>query len=57
MKTHTIGSGFSCAKGFLLEHKPEEAAVIIQVVTQVLLMFLLIYKFHRGNIVILHFVT
>lgn len=36
MKTHTIGSGFSCAKGFLLEHKPEEAAVIIQVVTQTL---------------------
>ncbi|KAK9051407.1 hypothetical protein SSX86_028034 [Deinandra increscens subsp. villosa] len=36
MKTHTIGSGFSCAKGFLLERKPEEAAAIIQVVTQTL---------------------
>ncbi|KAI3503735.1 hypothetical protein L1887_32184 [Cichorium endivia] len=36
MKTHTIGSGFSCAKGFLLQHKPEEAAKIIQVVTQTL---------------------
>ncbi|KAJ9563476.1 hypothetical protein OSB04_008636 [Centaurea solstitialis] len=34
MKTHTIGSAFSCAKGFLLEHKPEEAAAMIQVVTQ-----------------------
>ncbi|KVH97280.1 uncharacterized protein LOC112522919 [Cynara cardunculus var. scolymus] len=37
MKTHTIGSGFSCAKGFLLEHKPEEAAAMVQVVTQTLL--------------------
>ncbi|KAL4586131.1 hypothetical protein LXL04_010762 [Taraxacum kok-saghyz] len=36
MKSHTIGSGFSCAKGFLLEHKPEEAAAVIQVVTQTL---------------------
>ncbi|KAL8227866.1 hypothetical protein R6Q57_015450 [Mikania cordata] len=36
MKTHTIGSGFSCAKGFLLERKPEEAAAIIQVVTRTL---------------------
>lgn len=36
MKTHTIGSGFSCAKGFLLERKPEEAAAMIQVVTQTL---------------------
>ncbi|KAJ0837371.1 hypothetical protein HanRHA438_Chr16g0777481 [Helianthus annuus] len=36
MKTHTIGSGFSCAKGFLLERKPKEAAAIIQVVTQTL---------------------
>ncbi|KAM0017073.1 hypothetical protein Hdeb2414_s0028g00703881 [Helianthus debilis subsp. tardiflorus] len=36
MKTHTIGSGFSCAKGFVLERKPKEAAAIIQVVTQTL---------------------
>lgn len=36
MKTHTIGSGFSCAKGFLLERKPEEAAAMIQVVAQTL---------------------
>ncbi|KAI7741507.1 hypothetical protein M8C21_007737 [Ambrosia artemisiifolia] len=36
MKTHTIGSGFSCAKGFLLERKPNEAAAVIQVVTQTL---------------------
>ncbi|KAK1425256.1 hypothetical protein QVD17_20604 [Tagetes erecta] len=36
MKTHTIGSCFSCAKGLLLECKPEEAAAIIQVVTQTL---------------------
>ncbi|KAI3818528.1 hypothetical protein L1987_12337 [Smallanthus sonchifolius] len=36
MNAHTIGSGFSCAKGFLLEHKPKEAAAIIQVVSQTL---------------------
>lgn len=36
MKTHTIGSGFSCAKGFLLERKPEEAAAVVQVVMQTL---------------------
>nr|GEY65656.1 hypothetical protein [Tanacetum cinerariifolium] len=36
MKTHTIGSGLSCAKGLLLERKPEEAAAIILVVTQTL---------------------
>ncbi|KAK1412213.1 hypothetical protein QVD17_33266 [Tagetes erecta] len=36
MKAHTIGSGFSCAKGFLLERKPKEAAAMIQVVTQTL---------------------
>ncbi|PWA78837.1 hypothetical protein CTI12_AA209980 [Artemisia annua] len=36
MKTHTIGSGLSCAKGLLLECKPEEAAAIILVVTQTL---------------------
>ncbi|XP_071735908.1 uncharacterized protein [Rutidosis leptorrhynchoides] len=34
MKTHTIGSCFSCAKGLLLERKPEESAAIIQVITQ-----------------------
>ncbi|KAI3796602.1 hypothetical protein L1987_39280 [Smallanthus sonchifolius] len=27
MKTHTISSGFSCAKGCLLERKPEEADI------------------------------
>ncbi|XP_022137991.1 uncharacterized protein LOC111009262 [Momordica charantia] len=27
---HTLGSAISCAKGFLLERKPEEAAAIIQ---------------------------
>ncbi|KAH0992880.1 hypothetical protein GBA52_004363 [Prunus armeniaca] len=36
MKQHTVASGFSCAKGFLLEHKPEEAASIIQVLNQTL---------------------
>ncbi|XP_030548261.1 uncharacterized protein LOC115753682 [Rhodamnia argentea] len=34
MKQHTVGSGFSCAKGFLLEGKPEEAATVIQVLNQ-----------------------
>ncbi|XP_004296798.1 PREDICTED: uncharacterized protein LOC101296087 [Fragaria vesca subsp. vesca] len=29
-KKHTVVSGFSCAKGLLLEHKPEEAAAVIQ---------------------------
>ncbi|KAI4338506.1 hypothetical protein MLD38_023555 [Melastoma candidum] len=33
-KQHTIGSAFSCAKGLILEHKPEEAAAIISVVNQ-----------------------
>ncbi|XP_019179800.1 PREDICTED: uncharacterized protein LOC109174997 [Ipomoea nil] len=31
MKHHTISSAFSCAKGLLIGHKPEEAAAIIQV--------------------------
>ncbi|XP_061994108.1 uncharacterized protein LOC133712045 [Rosa rugosa] len=30
-KQHTVVSGFSCAKGLLLEHKPEEAAAVIQI--------------------------
>ncbi|KAG6664335.1 uncharacterized protein LOC122300455 isoform X1 [Carya illinoinensis] len=34
MRQHTLVSGFSCAKGFLLEHKPEDAAAIIQVLHQ-----------------------
>ncbi|PRQ39150.1 hypothetical protein RchiOBHm_Chr4g0421891 [Rosa chinensis] len=29
-KQHTVVSGFSCAKGLLLEHKPEEAAAVVQ---------------------------
>ncbi|XP_068333501.1 uncharacterized protein [Pyrus communis] len=36
MKQHTVASGLSCAKGFLLECKPEEAASIIQVLNQIL---------------------
>ncbi|CAH9084419.1 unnamed protein product [Cuscuta europaea] len=31
MNRHTISSAFSCAKGFLIDCKPEEAAAIIQV--------------------------
>ncbi|XP_062174870.1 uncharacterized protein LOC133880026 [Alnus glutinosa] len=34
MKQHTLASGFSCAKGFLLERKPGDAADIIQVLNQ-----------------------
>ncbi|KAB1214048.1 hypothetical protein CJ030_MR5G017311 [Morella rubra] len=34
LKQHTIVSGFSCAKGFLLERKPEDAAAIIQLLNQ-----------------------
>ncbi|XP_030508518.2 uncharacterized protein LOC115723225 [Cannabis sativa] len=34
MKNHTLSTGFSCAKGCLLEHKPEAAATIIQVLNQ-----------------------
>ncbi|KAK6122621.1 hypothetical protein DH2020_043636 [Rehmannia glutinosa] len=36
MKQHSLSTGFSCAKGFLLEHKPESAAAIIQVLYQTL---------------------
>ncbi|KAK6913807.1 hypothetical protein RJ641_021128 [Dillenia turbinata] len=36
MKHHTLATGFSCAKGFLLERKPESAAAIIQVLYQTL---------------------
>ncbi|XP_065863572.1 uncharacterized protein [Euphorbia lathyris] len=31
---HTLVSGFSCAKGLILEHKPEDAAAVIQVLDQ-----------------------
>lgn len=34
LKQHTVVSGISCAKGFLLEHKPEEAADVIQILNQ-----------------------
>ncbi|KAL3727519.1 hypothetical protein ACJRO7_032281 [Eucalyptus globulus] len=34
MKQHTLGSGFSCAKGYLLDGKPEEAATVIHVLNQ-----------------------
>ncbi|KAL3812820.1 hypothetical protein ACJIZ3_014088 [Penstemon smallii] len=30
MKKHSLLTGFSCAKGFLLDHKPESAATVIQ---------------------------
>ncbi|KNA15174.1 hypothetical protein SOVF_100290 [Spinacia oleracea] len=33
-KQHTIKSGFSCAKGFLLEQKPDSAASVIQALNQ-----------------------
>lgn len=33
-KSHSVATGFSCAKGFILEGKPENAAAIIQVVNQ-----------------------
>ncbi|KAA8527486.1 hypothetical protein F0562_034799 [Nyssa sinensis] len=36
MKQHTLATGFSCAKGFLLERKPENAAAIIQALNQTL---------------------
>ncbi|PIN14364.1 hypothetical protein CDL12_13010 [Handroanthus impetiginosus] len=36
MKQHSVSTGFSCAKGFLLEHKPENAAAVIQVLGQTL---------------------
>ncbi|WCJ23545.1 hypothetical protein M5689_005567 [Euphorbia peplus] len=31
---HTLVSGFSCAKGLILERKPEDAAAVIQVLNQ-----------------------
>ncbi|XP_010449915.1 PREDICTED: uncharacterized protein LOC104732091 [Camelina sativa] len=31
---HTLSTAFSCAKGFLLESKPEEAAAVVQVICQ-----------------------
>ncbi|KFK22962.1 hypothetical protein AALP_AAs50914U000400 [Arabis alpina] len=31
---HSLSSAFSCAKGFLLESKPEEAAAVVQVICQ-----------------------
>lgn len=34
MKRHTLASGFSCAKGFLLERKSGDAAAVIQVLNQ-----------------------
>ncbi|GFQ04490.1 hypothetical protein PHJA_002592900 [Phtheirospermum japonicum] len=34
MKQHSLSTGFSCAKGFLLEHKPDGAAAVIQVLYQ-----------------------
>ncbi|KAJ4954207.1 hypothetical protein NE237_031039 [Protea cynaroides] len=34
MEQHTLKSGFSCAKGLLLEHKPESAAAVIQALSQ-----------------------
>ncbi|KAH9765713.1 Adenylyl cyclase [Citrus sinensis] len=33
---HSLVSGFSCAKGFLLEHKPHNAAGMIQILNQTL---------------------
>ncbi|KAK9289039.1 hypothetical protein L1049_017510 [Liquidambar formosana] len=34
MKKHTLASAFSCAKGFLLERQPENAAAVIQALNQ-----------------------
>ncbi|XP_028800015.1 uncharacterized protein LOC114755315 isoform X2 [Neltuma alba] len=36
MKQHTLASGLSCAKGLLLEHKPNEAATVIQALNETL---------------------
>ncbi|KAM7278119.1 hypothetical protein ACFE04_005253 [Oxalis oulophora] len=36
MKQHSLSTGLSCAKGFLLERKPEDAATVIQLLNQVL---------------------
>ncbi|CAI8597296.1 unnamed protein product [Vicia faba] len=35
-KPHTLATGFSCAKGLLLERKPSDAVAIIQVLNQTL---------------------
>ncbi|MED6106448.1 hypothetical protein PIB30_005084 [Stylosanthes scabra] len=35
-KQHTLTTGLSCAKGLLLEHKPSDAAAIIQLLNQIL---------------------
>ncbi|XAR57124.1 hypothetical protein NMG60_11025155 [Bertholletia excelsa] len=36
MKQHSVASAFSCAKGYLLEQKPENAAEVIQILNQTL---------------------
>ncbi|XWS53667.1 hypothetical protein CRYUN_Cryun10bG0020200 [Craigia yunnanensis] len=36
MKQHTLTTGFACAKGLLLEGRPEDAAALIQVLNQAL---------------------
>ncbi|KAJ7955048.1 RING finger and CHY zinc finger domain-containing protein 1 isoform 1 [Quillaja saponaria] len=36
MKKHTLATGFSCAKGLLLEGKPDAAAAVVQVLNQTL---------------------
>jgi hypothetical protein len=36
MKQHTLATGLSCAKGLLLERKPEDAAIVIQGLNQTL---------------------
>ncbi|KAL3505779.1 hypothetical protein ACH5RR_031161 [Cinchona calisaya] len=35
-KQHTLASGFACAKGFLLENKPDSAAAVIEGLNQTL---------------------
>ncbi|XP_059283847.1 uncharacterized protein LOC132037361 isoform X3 [Lycium ferocissimum] len=34
MKEHTLATGLSCAKGFLIDQKPEDAAAVIQLLNQ-----------------------
>ncbi|PHT43268.1 hypothetical protein CQW23_17293 [Capsicum baccatum] len=34
MKEHSLGSGLPCAKAFLIDHKPEDAAAVIQLLNQ-----------------------
>ncbi|KAF3616648.1 putative NADH dehydrogenase [ubiquinone] 1 alpha subcomplex subunit 5, mitochondrial [Capsicum annuum] len=34
MKEHSLESGLSCAKAFLIDHKPEDAAAVIQLLNQ-----------------------